>query len=144
MQPHQLVVAAELDDPAVLDDRDPVGVPDGGEPVRDEDGRALPGGGEDPLEDLHLAADVELRRRLVEQHNARAEFDRRQRPRERDALPLAARQVGAAGVALGQRRVQAGQVCSARLAQGHSDGIVERPGVTSVRGLPRDDVLPES
>src|SRR6266568_1732668 len=52
---HQLVVRAQLDDLAPLDHADPVGMPHRGEPVRDEDRRAVPGGGEDPVEDLRLA-----------------------------------------------------------------------------------------
>src|SRR5947207_9750257 len=76
----QLVVRAQLDDLAVLDDADPVGVPDGGEPVRDEDRRASPGGGQDPVEDLRLAAHVELGGRLVEQYHAGAAAQRVQRP----------------------------------------------------------------
>ena len=63
---HQLVVGAELDDPAVLDHADAVGAAHGREPVRDEDRRAAPRGVEQPVEDLGLAADVELGRGLVE------------------------------------------------------------------------------
>src|SRR5262245_34322736 len=70
---HQLVVGAELDDAAVLEHADAVGVADGGEAMRDEDGGALPGGGEQAIEDLRFAAHVELGGRLVEQHHARAE-----------------------------------------------------------------------
>src|SRR5437762_3478145 len=40
---HQLVVGAELDDLAVLEHADAVGMPHGGEAVGDEDGGALPG-----------------------------------------------------------------------------------------------------
>src|SRR6185437_10050595 len=93
-QRHQLLVAAKLDNGAVGDDRDPVDVPDGVEPVRDEDRRARPGGREDALEDLRLAPHVELGRRLVEQHEPRPEPHGSQRPGERHALPLPARQVG--------------------------------------------------
>ena len=56
-----------------------------------------------PLEDLRLAADVELGGRLVEQHQPGARADGAERPGQRDPLPLPAGQVGAARVALGQR-----------------------------------------
>ena len=103
---HQLVVRAELDDPAVLEDADAIGLADGREAVRDQDGRAVPRGGQDALEDLRLAAHVELRRRLVEQHDAGAQLHGAERARQRDALPLAARQIGAALVAAGQHGVE--------------------------------------
>ena len=104
---HQLVVRAELDDAAVLEHADAVGVAHRGEAVRDEDRRAVARGGEDAVEDLRFAAHVELRGRLVEQHDAGAELHGAQRARERDALPLAAREIGAAVVAAGQHRVEA-------------------------------------
>ena len=88
---HQLVVRAELDDAAVLEHADAIGVADGREAVRDQDRGAVPRRGEQAIEDLGFAAHVELRGRLVEQHDAGAERDRAQRPGERDALPLAAR-----------------------------------------------------
>src|SRR5215469_3117117 len=87
---HQLVVAAELDDGPVLHDRDPVDVPDRGEPVRDEDRRDRSRGREDPFEDLRFTSDVKLGRWLVEQHEPGPEPYRRQRPREGYALPLPA------------------------------------------------------
>src|SRR5262249_10792636 len=55
-QPHQLLVAAELDDGPVFHDRDPVDVADRGEAVRDQDRRAGSRCREDPLEDLGPAA----------------------------------------------------------------------------------------
>ena len=66
-------------------------------------------GGEHALEDLRLAAHVELRGRLVEQHQAGAQPHRAQRARERDALPLPAGQIGAAFVAARQHGVEVGQ-----------------------------------
>src|SRR5437870_3644891 len=51
---HQLLVRAELDHPAVLEHADAVGVAHRGKTMRDEDGRAMPGGGEDAVEDLGL------------------------------------------------------------------------------------------
>src|SRR5580704_11846469 len=64
---HELVVGAELDHAAVLEHADSIREADGGEAVRDENGRALPRGGEDAAEDLGLAAHIELRGRLIEQ-----------------------------------------------------------------------------
>src|ERR1700688_1350524 len=61
---HQLVVGAELDHPAVLEHADAIGMAHRREAVRDEDGGGMAGGGEDAIEDLRLAAHVELRRRL--------------------------------------------------------------------------------
>ena len=95
--------------PPFLQDADAVGVADGREAVRDEDRRRLPGRGQDALEDLGLAAHVELRGRLVEQHNGRTLPNGGERPRERDALPLAAGEIGAAGVAARQDGVQIGE-----------------------------------
>ena len=65
---------------------------------------------EDAVEDLRLATNVELRGWLVQQDDAGSELDGAQRARQRDALPLAARQVGAALVASGEHRVEGGQV----------------------------------
>ena len=124
---HQLVVRAELDDGAVLEHADAVGLAHGREAVRDEDRRAAARGVEDALEDLRLAAHVELGRRLVEQHDAGAGAHGAQRPGQRDALPLAARQVGAAGVALGQDRCRASARSSAPApASAASDVVVGR------------------
>src|SRR5690606_20767019 len=92
---HQLPVAAEFDHAAVLDDADAVGVAHGRESVRDEDGRRVAGGGQDAVENLRLTPHVQLRRRLVEEHDASTETYRRERTRERDPLPLPTRKVGA-------------------------------------------------
>src|SRR3954464_623092 len=108
-QRHQLVVGAELDDPTTLEDADAIGLPHGGEAMRDQDGRRVPGRGEDALEDLRFAADVELRCRFVEQHDGGAGLHRAQRAGQRDALPLTAGEIRAAVVAARQNRVEAGQ-----------------------------------
>src|SRR5690606_3288644 len=93
---HQLVVGPQLHDVPVVDHADPVGAPDRGEAVRDQDGGARAGGVEDAAEDLGLAAHVELGGGLVEQHDARPHPHGAERAGEGDALPLPARQVGAA------------------------------------------------
>src|SRR3954464_14003806 len=96
---HQLVVRAELDDASLLEDADAIGLPHGGKAMRDQDRRRVPRRGEDALEDLRLAADVELRRRFVEQHDAGAALHRAQRACQRDPLPLTAGEIRAAVVA---------------------------------------------
>src|SRR5690349_9899912 len=70
---HELVVRAELDDAAVLEHADAIGVANGGEAVRDKDGGAVAGGGEEAVEDFGFAAHVELGGGLIEQHDSRAE-----------------------------------------------------------------------
>src|SRR5215469_18046141 len=64
---HQLIVAAFLDDVAVLYDCNPVSMPYRREPMRNKDRRAGSRCRQDPLEDLRLAPDVELSGRLIEQ-----------------------------------------------------------------------------
>src|SRR5687768_7768590 len=93
---HQLVVSAQLDHAALLEHANAVGVAHGGEAMRDQDRGGVAGGGEDALEDLALAPHIELRRWLVQQHEARAELNRAQRAGQRDALPLPAGEIGAA------------------------------------------------
>src|SRR3984893_13388257 len=74
-QRHQLIVRAELDDPAMLEHADTIGMADRGEAMRDQDGCATPRGGEQAIEDLCFPAHVELRGRLIEQHDTGAERD---------------------------------------------------------------------
>ena len=80
--------------------------------------------GEHPFEDLGLAAHVELRGRLVEQHHPGAQPDRAQRPGQRDALPLPAGQVDAARVPPGQDRVEIGEVVRAGVGERGEDVVV--------------------
>src|SRR5262245_56022923 len=88
----EVVVRAVLDASSRVDHADPVRPPHGREPVRDhERGRAL-GELEEALVHLRLAADVECRGRLVEDEHTGTRADREQRPRQCQALPLAARQ----------------------------------------------------
>src|SRR4051795_2561562 len=89
----QLVVRALLDDPAVLQDDDQVGVADRREPVGDDEGRAAVQKPPQRALDLSFRADVDGARRLVEDQDLRV---REQRPRERDQLTLAERQPGTA------------------------------------------------
>ena len=84
---------ALLDDAAVLEDDDQVGVADGREAVRDHERRpAGEEGAERPL-DLPLGADVDRGSRLVEDQDARVG---EQGARERDELALAEREARAA------------------------------------------------
>ena len=82
---------------------------------------------EHALEDLGLAAHVELSRRLVEQHHAGALPHRTQGSGERNTLPLPTRQIGATGVGLGEDGVeiavgQIGPPASASAARMTSSG----------------------
>ena len=90
---NQVIVRTVLDQPAAVDRHDAVGAPYRRKTVRDDDDRA-------PLRDLsHVVLDdpfaliIKRARRLVENQNARI-CD--QRPRDRDALPLATRKTFAA------------------------------------------------
>ena len=99
----------------------------------------MPRGGEDAVEDLGLAADVELGGRLVEQHQAGAEPDGAQRPRQRDPLPLAAGQVGAAGIPARQHRVETGETRGAGLDERPIDHLVSHVA----RRAGRSHVVPQ-
>ena len=89
----QLVVRALLDDLAVLEHDDQVGVADRREAVRDDErGPAVQEAAERAL-DLALGADVDRARRLVEDQDPRVG---EQRARERDELALAEREPRAA------------------------------------------------
>ena len=97
----QLGVGALLDDPPVLEHDDLARALDRREPVGDDDRRAAR---EQPPQaglDLGLGVDVDVRRRLVEDEDARV---RDERARERDELALAGRELDAA---LADRRVVA-------------------------------------
>src|SRR3954451_24073698 len=97
---------AVLDDAAVLEDDDAVGATDGREAMRDEDRRQSARQLEEAVEERGLRAYVEVRRRLGENENARSAFDRHQRPRDCDALPLSARELGAVFVLARERRLE--------------------------------------
>src|SRR5919201_4817 len=89
----QLLVPAALDDPAVVQHDDLIGLAHGREPVRDRNRRPPL---REPVERrLHepLGLGVERARRLVEDENRRVAENR---PRDRDPLLLAAPEAGAA------------------------------------------------
>src|SRR5260221_8917025 len=54
------------------------------------------------LEDFRFASHVELSSRLIQQHQACTHLDGAQRTGERDALPLAAGQIGTALITAGE------------------------------------------
>src|SRR5205085_5646025 len=89
---------ALLDDPAVLEDDDQVGVPDRREPVGDDERRPSREEQAEGALDLALGADVDRRGRLVEDEDARVGEEG---ARERDELALAEREARAALLELG-------------------------------------------
>ena len=124
----------ELDHAAVFEHADAVGLTHGREAVRDQDRGGVAGRGEDPGEDLGFAPHVELCGRLVEQHEARALLDGAERARQRDALPLATRQIGAARIAARQhlsRSARCSAPASTRASRITSSGAP--PGATLSR-----------
>ena len=89
----QLVVCAALDDPAGVEHDDLVRVPHGGEPVRDDQHRAVRHQPVDRLLDQPLRLRVQRARGLVENEDRGIP---QQRPCDGDPLPLAAREPRAA------------------------------------------------
>ena len=84
---------AALDDAAVVEDEDGVRVRDRRKAVRDDEHRAPREEAIDGLLHETLGLGVERRRRLVEDENRRVD---EQRPRDGEALPLAAGEARAA------------------------------------------------
>src|SRR3954469_4064326 len=108
MSRHQLVVGPQLDHSPLLEHADPIRQPHGREAVRDEYGRTLSRRTQNALEDLGLAADVELCRRLIENDDAGTHPYGAEGPRECAPLPLPAGEIGAAGVGAGEHGVEIG------------------------------------
>src|SRR5947209_6108784 len=75
----QFGVASVLDNPAAVQDTDPIGVADRREAVGDEDRGQATGQVEEVLEERGLGADVEVRGRLVQHQDAGPGVDREQR-----------------------------------------------------------------
>ena len=88
----QLVVGALLDDRAVLHHQDQVGVADRGEPVGDDERRAVGAQRGHRVLEQQLGAGVDRGGRLVEDQQRRVG---QERARDRDQLALPRRQVGA-------------------------------------------------
>src|SRR4051812_21440993 len=131
----QLLVRALFDDPAVLEDDDEIRVPDRREPVGDDEGSSP---GEQPAEgelDPSLGADVDARRRLVEDQNPRI---REKRPCKGDELSLAERQAPSSFGHLGLVAVLESLDELVR-----TDSLRGRDDVALTRaGPPEGDVLP--
>ena len=93
-------MGAVLDDVALLEHDDAVGVAHGGEAVGDEDGGDRPVVAERPgqhrLEELELGPRVEVGGGLIEHEDRRALLDGVETTGQRDALPLPAGEVDAA------------------------------------------------
>ncbi len=90
---NQLGIRAGLDDPAVVEDQDAVGVAQGGQAMGDQDDGAVGPGGIDGFLDEPFAGVVQRRGPLVEDQDRRVlEED----PGQGDPLPLTAGEVLAA------------------------------------------------
>src|ERR1051326_4569527 len=114
---HQFVVSAKLGDGAVFENADAIRVTNGGETMRYENRRAVTRRCKNAIENFRFTANVQLRGRLVEQHNSRAHTHRAKRARQRDALPLSTREIGAAFVAAGKYGVESGETAGAGIRQ---------------------------
>src|SRR6185312_5796281 len=90
---HELVVRALLDDVAGVEHDDAIALRRRGHAVRDEQERSLLGLALERVQDRRLGLRVDRAQRIVEQEDRRLP---RERARERDALPLAARELNAA------------------------------------------------
>src|SRR6516164_4624373 len=81
---HQFLVSADLNDLAMLEHADAIGVAHGRKPMRDENSGAATSGSEHAIENLRLAPNVKLGGRLIKQHDAGTELHRAQSPRQCD------------------------------------------------------------
>ena len=77
-----------LDEPAAFEHVNDIGVPDRGEPVRDDDGRHWPGELITGIEDQLFVDRIERARGFVQHQEVRV---RQQRTRKRETLTLTAR-----------------------------------------------------
>ncbi len=85
----QVLVRAAFPDPALVDDEDLVRFPDGGQPVRDDQGRPAAQRGLERRLHRRLRFGVQMRGRLVQHHHGRR---LEQQPRDGQPLLLPARQ----------------------------------------------------
>ncbi len=107
---------AAFDDAAVIEHQDAVGVDDAGEPVRQDQGRAPGHQAVERALDDGFVLGIDRRQRLVENEDRRVA---QQRPRDRQPLPLSAREPQAAladqsGIALRQRGDEVVRIGGAR------------------------------
>src|SRR6516162_5531721 len=141
---HELVVCAGLNHTAMFEDANAVGMPDGGESMRDQDGGAAPRRRQKAVENLRFATHVELRGGFVEQHHASARFNRRQCPRQCYPLPLSAGEICAAVIAASKNCVERGQFCRTSRFQCGLHNIVWRTcgrDIVAQRQFKADEVL---
>ena len=104
--------------------------------MRDEDRGDGARGAQDALEDLRLAAHVELSGRLVEEHEAGARMRGGESARERDAPPLPAREIGTARIRAREHAVEIGEARGA--------GVDERRARTASSVAPAGATLSRS
>src|SRR6185436_9650927 len=90
-QRDQFIVASQLDHRTRLEDADSICLTNGREAMRNEDRGTVTSRGEHAFEDLRLAANIELCRWFIQQHQSRTSAHRGQRACQGDSLPLSAR-----------------------------------------------------
>src|SRR5262249_42856323 len=147
VQGHQLVVRPELDHSSLLEHADSIGVAHRREAMRDEHRRTVPRRGKDSLEDLCFAANIELRRRLVEQNKPGSHCHSAQRSSQRDPLPLASREVCSILVAARQNRAETREVSGTGRVERLPDDLVWRTTwghVVAKRQLEAEKILEDS
>src|SRR3984885_15744873 len=118
----------KLDHLAVLEYADAVRMPHRREAVRNQNRGGVARGGENAVEDLSLAANIDLSGGFVEQHQARAEAYRAERACQSNALPLPAGEVRAIGIGARQDRVEMRQTRGSRLLERPANLVFGSPG----------------
>src|ERR1700735_3771211 len=114
---HQLLMAAMLDDAAVLDDDDLVSHAHGGESVRNEDCDTVAGQIAKMLEDIRLRFSIHRRCGLIQHQDVCLRTH--EGTRQRDLLPLTARQFAPLAEPLAKLGVETGRQAFDELA-GHA------------------------
>src|SRR5437868_10859131 len=71
---HQLIVRAQLDHLAMLQNANPVGMAHRRKAMRNQNGSRVARRGQNPLENLRLAAHVQLGGGFIEQHDSRSKL----------------------------------------------------------------------
>ena len=136
----EFVVGALLGDTAAVDDHDALRAADRRESVADDHARDAVGQLEEAVIEVRLGANIEMGGRLVQHEHTRSAAHRVEGAGERDALPLAARQISPALVLPAQRRrptsVEGGDdVGDARVVGDLGEGRVVG---LAMNGTPRD------
>src|SRR5581483_2036281 len=139
---HELLVRPVLDDATVLEHDDAVGAAHRREAVRDQYRGDVARRLEKALEELRLGANVEVGRRLVEHEHRRAAVDGDERTGDRNALPLPAREIRAAGVRGRERRLETARERGEQIgATGALERTADRVVVVHELQRPEGDVL---